>query len=266
MFPVIFYIGGHPVRAWGLLVALGIMAGLWLATKLAEKENINSEKVVDFVVYALVAGILGARLWEVVFSWENYASNPVDALKVWNGGLSIQGAVIAGLITCILYAIKYKLSIWKFADILAPGLILGQGIGRIGCLLNGDAYGLPTTLPIGLIYKEGTTAYTAYGSQPLFPADILEGALDFAILFILLKIFKRKPFDGAVTLSYFVLYSFTRFTLEFWRGDSLTVLGGLKVAQLTTLFTAISALILIIYKWRKNTSTNIKFSKTMQNS
>lgn len=138
---------------------------------------------------------------------------------------------------------------------LAPGLILGQGIGRIGCLLNGDAYGIPTTLPIGVIYKEGTPAYAAYGSQPLFPAEVIEGAADFAILFVLLKIFRKKTFDGAVALSYFILYSFVRFTLEFWRSDSLIVLGGLKAAQLTTLVTAIAAILVMVYKYRKNTSS-----------
>lgn len=249
MNPVIFFIGEFPIRAWGLMVALGILAGLWLAVRLAEREKIQPEKVMDFVLYALLSGILGARLWEVVFSWDNF-TYPLEALKFWSGGLSIQGAVVAGLITSLWFVIKNKLPFWKFTDILAPGLILGQGIGRIGCLLNGDAYGIPTTLPIGVVYKEGTPAYAAYGAQPLFPAELLEGLADFAILFVLLKIRKNKPFDGVITLSYFLLYSITRFTLEFWRADSLTILGGIKAAQLTTLGTAILALVIMIYKWR----------------
>lgn len=254
MNPVFFYIGGFPIRAWGIMVALGIISGLWLAIRLAPKENIEPEKVMDFVLYAVVSGLLGARIWEVVFSWKNYSSNPLDSLKFWDGGLSIQGAVVAGLIVCLLFVIKNKIPFWKFTDVLAPALILGQGIGRIGCLLNGDAYGAPTSLPIGLIYKVGTPAYTAYGSQPLFPAEILEGAADFAILLILLRLLRKKPFDGMVTLSYFLLYSIARFTLEFWRGDSLTVLGGIKAAQLTSLVTAVFALLLIIYKWRRKST------------
>ncbi|MFZ5646566.1 MAG: prolipoprotein diacylglyceryl transferase [Bacillota bacterium] len=252
MYPVIFYIGEHPVRSWGVMVALGILAGLWLAVRLAKRENIDQEKVMDFVLYAVLSGILGARLWEVIFSWENFSSSPLEALKFWSGGLSIQGAVVAGLITCFWFVKKNNIPFWKFTDVLAPGLILGQGIGRIGCLLNGDAYGLPTNLPIGIVYREGTLAYTVYGSQPLFPAEIIEGAADFGILLVLLRIMKRKPFDGMVTFSYFLLYSITRFTLEFWRADSLTVLGGLKAAQITTLGTAILALLFIVYKWRKN--------------
>lgn len=252
MNPVVFFIGDHPVRYWGIMVALGILAGMWLSIRLAKRENIESEKVMDFVLYAVVAGLLGARLWEVIFSWESFSSSPLDALKFWSGGLSIQGAVVAGLVTCLWFVKKNNISLWKFTDILAPGLILGQAIGRIGCFLNGDAYGVPTSLPIGIVYQEGTSAYTAYGSQPLFPAELIEGAADFAILLVLLRIFKRRPFDGMVTFSYFFLYSITRFALEFWRADSLTVLGGLKAAQITTLGTALLALLLIIYKWRKS--------------
>lgn len=256
MYPVLFYIGGHPVRAWGIMVAVGVLAGLWLAVKLAKRENMDPEKIMDFTLYAVIFGLLGSRLWEVVFSWDKFSSSPLDALKFWSGGLSIQGGVAAGLVVGLLFVIKNKLSFWKFTDVLAPGLILGQGIGRIGCLLNGDAYGVPTTLPIGVVYGEGTPAFAAYGSQPLFPAEIVESAADFAILFVLLKMTRRKPFDGMVTLSYFLLYSLARFTLEFLRADSLTVLGGLKAAQITTLGTAAIALVIIVYKWRKSRFQN----------
>lgn len=254
MYPILFYVGEFPIRAWGVMVFLGIMAGVWLATRLARGEGIDPEKVIDFAIYAVVCGVLGARLWETIFGWEKFAANPTDAFKFWAGGLSIQGGVVAGLLLCIWFVGRHKLPAWKFADVLAPGLILGQGIGRIGCLLNGDAYGSPTNLPIGVIYKEGTPAFSAYGAQPLFPAEIIEGAADIAILFVLLRLLKRKPFDGAVALTYFLLYSLTRFVLEFWRSDSLTVLGGLKAAQMTTLGTALLALVLLIYKWRRKTA------------
>ncbi|MDO7787366.1 prolipoprotein diacylglyceryl transferase [Desulforamulus aquiferis] len=257
MYPILFYIGDIPVRAWGIMVALGVMAGLWLAIRLAKKENIDPERVVDFTIYAFFGGILGARLWEVIFGWEKFSSHPLDALKFWDGGLSIQGGVLAGLIICIWFVRKHKLPSWKFADILAPGLILGQGIGRIGCLLNGDAYGIPTSLPIGVIYKEGTPAYSAYGAQPLFPAEIIEGVVDIGILFILLRLIRGKPFDGSVALTYFLLYSLNRFIIEFWRADSLIVLGGLKAAQMTTLGTTLFALGLLTYKWYKTNKRNL---------
>lgn len=261
MYPILFYIGNFPLRAWGILVALGIIAGLWLSVRLARKENLDPQKVIDFSIYAVLGGIIGARLWEVIFGWEKFSSNLAEALKFWDGGLSIQGGVVAGLIICIWFVRKSKLPAWRFADVLAPGLILGQAIGRIGCLLNGDAYGVPTNLPIGVIYNEGTPAFAAYGAQPLFPAEIIESAADIAVLFILLRIFRRKPFDGLVALSYFLLYSIVRFILEFWRSDSLTILGGLKAAQVTTLGTAFLALLLIIYKLQKDKTGTNKLTK-----
>lgn len=250
MHPILFYIGSFPVRAWGVMVSLGVLAGTLLACRLARKEKINPDKVVDFVLYAMIGGILGARLWEIIFGWEKFAANPVEALKFWAGGLSIQGGVVAGLLICLWFVGKHRLPAWKFADILAPGLILGQGIGRVGCLLNGDAYGIPTNLPIGVVYAPGTPAYQAYGSRPLFPAEIIEGIADIIIMFVLLRLFRKKPFDGAVALAYFILYSLTRFTLEFWRSDSLIIFGGLKAAQITTLATAAVALTLFIFKWQ----------------
>ncbi|WP_018084733.1 prolipoprotein diacylglyceryl transferase [Desulfurispora thermophila] len=256
MYPVLFHIGNFPVRSWGVMVVLGILAGLWLAARLAKKENIAPEKVVEFTLYAFYAGIAGARLWEVIWGWEKFSSHPGEALKFWSGGLSIQGGVVAGLLVCIWFVRKHNLSTWKFADVLAPGLILGQGIGRVGCLLNGDAYGIPTNLPIGVSYKEGTPAYAVYGAQPLFPAEIIEGIADIVILFILLRVYRRKPFDGAVALYYFIFYSIVRFTLEFWRSDSLLILGGLKVAQLTTLGTMLLALAVVFHNWRRKKMEN----------
>ena len=100
MYPFLFYIGNYPIRSWGIMVALGFLAGLWVSIKLAQKENLEPEKVTDFVLYAVIGGFLGARIWEVIFGWERFSSQPAEALKFWAGGLSIQGGVVAGLIIC----------------------------------------------------------------------------------------------------------------------------------------------------------------------
>lgn len=251
MHPVLFHIGSLEVRAWGLMVSLGIIAGTLLAGKLARGKGLYRDLVTDFVVYAVAAGFLGSRLWEVVFSWENFAANPVSALAFWSGGLSIQGAVAGGLAAAIWFIRKHKLNFWEFADILAPGVILGQAIGRVGCFLNGDAYGIPAKSWFGVVYKPGTPAYDVYGATPLVPAELMEGAGDLLILLILLFLFRRKVFNGFTALSYFVLYSLLRFGLEFWRGDSLMVAGTLKAAQVSSLAVALAAVVMIIVKLRK---------------
>jgi len=255
MKPVLFHIGALEVRSWGVMVALGILAGTYLVSRLAKRTGFLREGLVtDFVLYAVIAGLIGARVWEVVFSWSNYQANPLEALKFWNGGLSIQGGVLGGVLFALWFIRKHKLNFWQLADHMAPGLILAQGIGRVGCLLNGDAYGLPTKSFLGVSYQPGTPAYAAYGSTPLFPAEIMEGAGDILITLVLLYLFRRNSRRGTVALMYFILYSALRFTLEFWRGDSLHTFLNLKVAQLLSLGTIIICTAVLIYRRFKVTA------------
>ncbi|EAX47349.1 prolipoprotein diacylglyceryl transferase [Thermosinus carboxydivorans Nor1] len=240
MHPILFTIGNFEVRVWGIFVALGVLAGLWLAVRLAQGSEFTAEMLQEYVIYGVLAGFLGARAWEVVFSWGNYAADPLQALMFWQGGLSIQGAVVANVLLAWWYFGRKKLSFRRFADIAAPGLILGQAIGRIGSFFNGDAYGKPTDAWYGVIYQPGTPAFHAWGATPLVPAELMEAGLDFVILAVLLRLFRRKQFDGQVALAYFVLYSLARFGLEFLRTDSLMI-GGFKAAQLTALLTTMVA-------------------------
>jgi phosphatidylglycerol:prolipoprotein diacylglycerol transferase len=240
MHPIIFSFSGIEFRAWGLTMALGVFAGLWLAVRLAKNSEFTADILQEYVLYGVVAGLLGARAWEVVFSWGGFADNPLRALMFWDGGLSIQGAVTANVVLAWWYFKRKKLSFPRFADIAVPGLILGQAIGRIGCFLNGDAYGKPTGAWYGVIYHQGTPAYQAWGKVPLVPAELFEAGLDIIILTVLLYVFRRKQFDGQVALAYFILYSLARFGLEFLRTDSL-VISSFKAAQVTALLTAIVA-------------------------
>lgn len=251
MYPVLFQIGSFDVRVWGIMVSLGIIAGTVMARWMARREGLDQDIVFDYILWVVVFGFLGARVWEILFSWQNYLGDPLAALKFWSGGLSIQGAVAGGLLYTIWFIKKHGIGFWYFADILAPGLILGQAIGRIGCFFNGDAYGIPTQSWIGVVYSPGSPAYNAYGAVPLVPAELMEGAGDLAIMFILLFLFKHRPFQGFLALMYFVLYSLLRFTLEFWRGDSLLVDNTLKAAQVSSLVIAVTAVVLILFKLRK---------------
>lgn len=250
MYPILFSVGGVSVHAWGIFVMLGVVAGVWLTTRLAKGSEFSADKIQEFVVYGVAIGFLGARVWEVLFSWGDYAHEPLQALLFWQGGLSIQGAVAANAAFSWWYFNKEKLSYRRFVDIAVPGLILGQAIGRIGCFFNGDAYGKPTDAWYGVVYQPGTPAFSAWGLTPLVPAELMEAGLDVAILAVLLLMFKKRKFDGQVGLAYFVLYSLARFGLEFLRTDSLMV-GGFKAAQLTALATALIAS--AVWGWLKRT-------------
>lgn len=249
MYPVLFHIAGLPIRSWGVMVALGIILGTYLGYKELEKRKMDPNLIVDFVIYAVIAGFVGGRLWEIIFSWSNYQDNPLEALAFWQGGLSIQGSVIGGLIAAILFVKYKKINFWQFGDILAPSLILGQAIGRIGCFLNGDAYGIPTDSIFGVIYSENTPAFAKYGDQRLFPAELFESAGDILILIVLLLIRKKNPLAGTLTLLYFILYSLNRFILEFWRGDSLQTISGLKVPQVLSVSTIFICILIYFYRY-----------------
>jgi phosphatidylglycerol:prolipoprotein diacylglycerol transferase len=247
MYPILFSIGSFEFRVWGLLVSLGVLAGVWLTVRLARGSEFTTETIQDYVIYGVLAGFLGARAWEVIFAWGEYRTNPMEMLMFWQGGLSIQGAVVANVILAWWYFGRKRLSFHRFTDIAAPGLILGQAIGRIGCFFNGDAYGKPTEAWYGVVYQPGTPAFHAWGNIPLVPAELMEAGFDFVILTVLLWLFRKKKFDGQVGLAYFVLYSLVRFGLEFLRTDSLMI-GGLKAAQLAALITALIAASL--WRWR----------------
>ncbi|WP_110955834.1 prolipoprotein diacylglyceryl transferase [Anaerosinus massiliensis] len=250
MHPILFSIGSLEFRVWGVLVSIGIFAGVWLTIRLAKNSEFTSEMIQEYILYGVFAGLLGARLWEVIFSWEEYSSNPVEMLMFWQGGLSIQGAVFANVIFGWWYFRRKKVSFRRFADIASPGLLLGQAIGRIGCFFNGDAYGKPTEAWYGIIYQPGTPAFHAWGATSLVPAELMEAGIDLLILPIVLWIFRKKKFDGQVALTYFILYSLARFGLEFLRTDSLMI-GGFKAAQLTALLTVLVAASLWIWNFRK---------------
>jgi len=234
MHQIIGHLGPLPIRSYGVMISLGIIAGTLLSYHLAKRAKRYENDLLDFVLYAILGAVAGARVWEVVFSWSNYAANPVEALYLWHGGLSIQGALIGGLLVAIWFSRRRKINFWRFADIVAPGVILGQAIGRIGCFLNGDAFGIPTKSVFGVIYPPGTPAYSAFGATPLVPAELFEAGWDLIVLGILLIYRRRRPAEGSVFLAYGILYSVGRFVLEFWRGDSLHVFG-LKTAQMASL-------------------------------
>ena len=202
----------------------------------------------DIGIYCGLAGIVGARLWDVFFfDWDYYQHHLLEIPFVWQGGMAIQGGVLLGAIVGIIYTKIHKIDTWAFADIVAaPAVIMGQAIGRMANLMNGDAFGHPTGGSFGIIYPSTTLAYQVYGDKPLWPAEVWEGQLD-VIIFVLLLLFRTTNHaKGQVFILYAILYSSARFFLEFLRGDYGTLLFGLKSAQLTSLAIIIIGFILFI--------------------
>lgn len=253
MHQYLFYIAGFPVRSYGLVLSLSIILAVGVAYFLAKQDGRWHEYIVDMGIYCGMAGLLGARLWDVFFfDWDYYGHHLSELLNVWQGGMAIQGGVFLGTIVGIIYARKHKIDILAMADILAPAIIFGQALGRCANLLNGDAFGAPTNAGYGIIYPITTLAYQVYGSQPLWPAEIWEGQLDI-VIFALLLIFRSfKHGRGQAFALYVILYSLVRFFLEFLRGDyTRQVFGLCTSAQMTSIIAIFCAMLAFIYfGWR----------------
>lgn len=249
MHQYLFFVGDFPIRAYGLILSLSIILATGVAYFLAKQDGRWHNHIVDIGIYSGIAGIVGARLWDVFFfDWAYYSHHLSEIFYVWQGGMAIQGGIVFGVGAGIIYARRHKIDILALADIVAPAIILGQAIGRCANLLNGDAFGAPTGGNFGIIYPETTLAYHTYGAQPLWPAEVWEGQLDF-VIFALLLIFRAFPHAKGQAFSlYIMLYSLARFGLEFLRGDYATpVFLSFTSAQTTSLVAFILALIFFIY-------------------
>lgn len=240
-----FYIGNFPIRAYGTTVALAFILGVGVSIYFAkvEKKEEYIEHILDLSPLLLLGGLAGARFWQVFFfDWPYYRQYPEEILAVWHGGLSIQGGIAGALVVAVVYLRMKRLSFWTTADLVAPGLILAQSIGRNANLLNGDAFGGPTGGDFGILYPEGTIARQTFGDQPLWPAEVWEGQIDVLIFALLLLIKLRKWIPGYIFLFYLLLYNFSRLFLETLRGDSPRYLMGWTAAQWSSVAAILIAL------------------------
>jgi len=225
-------IGPLVIRWYGAMIAMACLVGLWLAKKEAVRKGIGKEKMDDFFLYAVIAAIIGARLYYVTFDDPTlFWRNPLSVFAIWQGGLAIHGALLGGLLTSVLYAWRQKISFWKFADTLAPSVILGQAIGRIGCFFNGDAHGYPTDLPWGIVFSPESPAGQMFPGQPLHPTQFYEMIFNLIIFGILWKRRKKITRPGYLFLLYAILYSAARIFVENFRADKLIYGGNISAAQ-----------------------------------
>lgn len=246
-----FFIGNFPIRAYGTLFALAFILGVGVTlyfVKAAGKQEFF-EPILDLAPLLLIGGLLGARIWQVFFfDWAFYKQNLAEIPAVWHGGLSIQGGVVGALMAGGVYVWKKRLPFWELADLVAPGLILAQAIGRDANLMNGDAFGGPTGSNFGILYPVGTIARDTFHDQPLWPAEVWEGQFD-VILFAFLVILKlRKWPSGVIFLLYVLLYNLARFFLEKLRGDSPRYLFQWTAAQWSSIIAVFIAVLLIIWR------------------
>lgn len=222
---VAFSVFGLEIRWYGLLIALAVLIGTVLALKEAKRKGVKEETLIDMLLFAVPAAIIGARAYYVIFTWDYYSKNPSQILNIRGGGLAIHGVIIAGALVAIIFAKVRKESFWNLADIVAPSLILGQAIGRWGNFANQEAHGGPTDLPWGIIV-DGVKVH------PTFLYESIWNLIVFAFLLWYRR--KKATVEGEIFILYLMLYSVGRFFIEGMRTDSL-MLGPFRVAQLISL-------------------------------
>lgn len=249
MNPVMITLFGIEIRWYSFLILVGIIIGVVLVEKEAKKFNIPKETMFDIAFYAIIFGILGARIYYVLFNISYYKYNLLEIFEIWNGGLAIHGGLIAGALTIYLYSRKKHLNFIKIFDIAVPAVILAQGIGRWGNFFNSEAHGFATTLNFleqlhipNFIIKGMYIDGTYY--LPTFYIEFLWCILGFIILLIVRRLKYIKV--GGTSSIYLMWYSFGRFFIEAWRTDSLMI-GGFKVAQILSAILFFGALAYFIY-------------------
>jgi len=234
MNPVAFRIFGIDIMWYGVLISLGVLLGVFFAVKEARRIGFKEDNVLDFLLIAIPVAIIGARAYYVIFSWDYYSQNPSEIINIRNGGLAIHGALIAGVITGILFCKKRKINVLQLLDILMPSVALGQAIGRWGNFVNQEAHGGPTDLPWGIVVN----------GQKVHPTFLYESIINIAV-FIFLMWFtrKKKTTHGQILALYLILYSAGRVFVEGLRTDSLMFLN-MRVAQLISLAMILSGVVL----------------------
>lgn len=241
MDPVAFEIFGIAIRWYGIILSAGITAGILLAYNEAKKLGHDPEYIIDLSLWCIPTAVIGARIYYVIFEWDYYRGNIIKILNTREGGLAIHGALIAAVAAGYIYTKVKKISFRMTADIAAPGIVLGQAIGRWGNFVNAEAHGGPTDLPWGIMV-DGVKVH---------PTFLYESLWNIGVLILLLIFRRKKKEDGEVFLLYGILYSAGRFWIEGLRTDSLMFMGMRQAQIISVVIIAVFSILLVYQRKRK---------------
>ena len=264
-----FEIFGITIKLYGVFIAIGVVIALTLISRLADKSGQDGDSYYDMAVITLLSGIIGARLYYVIFEWEYYKSNIASVLNIRQGGLAIYGGIIGGVIAIILYCKKKKYNVMQRLDTVFPGVLVGQILGRFGNFTNREVFGGYTDglfamrLPVNAVRARDITeelaAHITDGTNyiQVHPTFLYESFCNLVLLILILVFMKKKAFEGEVLAWYMAGYGLIRFVIEGIRTDRLLIPGtGIAVSQALSLILIISAIVIeVIFRTRqKNTA------------
>lgn len=233
-YPVAFTIFGLEIMWYGIMIAAAMVLAVIITYRRAPIHNISSEKTLDFVLICIPMGVIGARLYYVIFDWSYYAGDFYKIINIRNGGLAIHGGLILGFLTAFILCRLWNVRPMNLLDLVAPAIAIAQSVGRWGNYFNSEAHGGPTNLPWAI----------SVDGQMVHPTFLYESIWCFLLFFILVIVDNNRKFEGQTFLLYGILYSVERFLVEWLRTDSLMI-GPFKQAQV--LSAAVFVVFLIIY-------------------
>lgn len=226
MHPILFKIGGFPIRAYGVFIILGFLVGLWRAMGVARRRlttepegsprRIDPDALFDIAFYGLLVGLVGARVLFVALDWGSYSAHPLDAFKIWTGGLSLHGGMLFGILFLIWACRRWKkILLLPIADLCAVSWALAYSIGRFGCLFNGCCYGGPCDLPWGVRFPDEHNP--GHMTPPSHPVQLYASIFNIFFFVWLVLWEKRKRRDGELFWAYIAMYGFYRYVMEYFR-------------------------------------------------
>ncbi|MGH9970654.1 MAG: prolipoprotein diacylglyceryl transferase [Pyrinomonadaceae bacterium] len=262
MYPELFRIGNFPINTYGVFLALAFLCAIMITVRLAARDGLPREKIYDLSLWMLLASLVGSKLLMLVVE-PQYRENPWElfSLDFLRSGGVFYGGLIAAILTGYFLMRRYNLPWWKTADACAPGIALGNFFGRQGCFAAGCCWGTPTSLPWGVQFTEKAHEITGVPiGVHLHPSQLYESFAMLVVFFLLLWLHKHRRFSGQVILSYALIYPVIRFMIEFVRDNrrsdilGLTSLTGLSTSQLISILIGITALVLLVIRWRKSSA------------
>ncbi|HBC4313420.1 TPA: prolipoprotein diacylglyceryl transferase [Staphylococcus aureus] len=247
--PVAFNLGPLSVRWYGIIIAVGILLGYFVAQRALVKAGLHKDTLVDIIFYSALFGFIAARIYFVIFQWPYYAENPSEIIKIWHGGIAIHGGLIGGFIAGVIVCKVKNLNPFQIGDIIAPSIILAQGIGRWGNFMNHEAHGGPVSRAfLEQLHLPNSIIENMYiNGQYYHPTFLYESIWDVAGFIILVNIRKHLKL-GETFFLYLTWYSIGRFFIEGLRTDSLMLTSNIRVAQLVSILLILISISLIVYR------------------
>lgn len=257
MYPRLLEFGPLTVYSYGVLLAAAYLLALWVTVKRARRAGLDGDRVLDLGIYIIISALVGAKALLLIVDFNYFRQQPAELWTLARSGGVFYGGLVLAFVVGLWYMRRYKLPVWTTADAIAPGIALGHVVGRMGCLLAGCCYGIPTSLPWGITFND-TFAAANVGTPlhvALHPTQLYDAGAEFLILLLLLGTERKgRTFNGRTFWIYILLYAVSRFAIEFVRGDPRGVTFGWSTSQMISMGLAPLAAIMLFVLARAKAS------------